>query len=227
MAKFCYKCGSPMKDGATFCGMCGSMVIPEGNSAQPAPQPESQPQPEPEYQQPAQPEYQQPAQPQYQQPAQPQYQQPVQPQYQQPVQPQYQQPVQPQYQQPVPPQYQQPVPPQYQQPYPTMSQQLAQQAYMTQYAPGAAVPLKPKRYIFLRILLIIACIVMLFIGWKYGLPNVRTALLEPSFFKPVTYEDEDEPEPDYSWLTPSDTERDPNEEREAGHETYEWIHSES
>ncbi len=125
MARFCPNCGTPLDEGAVFCGACGTRMEsqPEPQYAQPTPPPQPQytqqqyAQPQQQYAQPqyqAQQQYAQP-QPQYQQAqqqyAQPQYQQP-QYQYAQP-QPQYQQ-AQPQYAQPQP-QYQQ-AQPQYAQP---------------------------------------------------------------------------------------------------------------
>jgi len=73
----CPNCGSPISEGSTFCGYCGTAVQPR--------------QPQPQYQQP---QYRQPQQPQYQPPQQPQYQQ-YPPQYQQSQyrKPQYQPPV--------------------------------------------------------------------------------------------------------------------------------------
>ena len=54
---YCNSCGSPVKDGQSFCANCGAPVI---HPAQPAPQPV--PQPAAQQIQPAQPSYQQPVQ---------------------------------------------------------------------------------------------------------------------------------------------------------------------
>lgn len=85
---FCTNCGSPLEEGAKFCGQCGTPT-PTAPNPQPAQQPyqqapqqPSQPYQQPVPQQPAQQPYQQPAPQQYYQ--QPYQQQPVQA-YQQPV----------------------------------------------------------------------------------------------------------------------------------------------
>ncbi len=191
MAKFCYRCGNPLREGATFCGKCGSVVMHEPAADEPAEQPGQQ------QSVPAAPEVREPV------PQQPVYQQPVpqQPVYQQPVpqQPVYQQPVQQQmYQQPVQqPMYQQPVPqqPMYQQPAYPLTQQLAQQAYMAQMQPQGMImaPPKPQRYIPLRVILILICAALLFCGWRWGIKNVQNAMREPSMFTTPPYEENEDP----------------------------------
>ena len=133
MANFCYKCGSPLKAGATFCGSCGS-AVQNGSSANT--QPDIQPAPQP-----------------------------------------------PAYRQSVP---QQPVQP--------LTQQLAQQAYygnMMQQNTAAVNNIKPKRYIFLRIILILICAVLLFFAWKDGIRNVKDVMREPSAFSAPAEDDTD------------------------------------
>ena len=190
MAKFCYRCGNPLREGATFCGKCGSVVMHEPAADEPAEQPGQQ------QSVPAAPEVREPV------PQQPVYQQPVpqQPVYQQPVQQQmYQQPVQqPVYQQPVQqPMYQQPVPqqPMYQQPAYPLTQQLAQQAYMAQMQPQGMImaPPKPQRYIPLRVILILICAALLFCGWRWGIKNVQNAMRESSMFTTPPYEENEDP----------------------------------
>ena len=181
MAKFCYRCGNPLREGATFCGKCGSVVMHEPAADEPAEQPGQQ------QSVPAAPEVREPV------PQQPVYQQPV------PQQPTYQPPVpqQPMYQQPVQQQmYQQPVQQQmFQQPAYPLTQQLAQQAYMAQMQPQGMImaPPKPQRYIPLRVILILICAALLFCGWRWGIKNVQNAMREPSMFTTPPYEENEDP----------------------------------
>ena len=50
----------------------------------------------------------------------------------------------------------------------------------------AAAAIKPKRYILLRIVLFLVCGALLFCGWRWGIPNVKKAMLEPSAFSPAS-----------------------------------------
>ena len=75
-----------------------------------------------------------------------------------------------------------------------LSQQLAQQAYMNaQYQDMAAMNMKPKRYIPLRILLIIACLGLAFVGWRWGIKNVKDAMIEPSAFTASPVDEDEDP----------------------------------
>ena len=64
-----------------------------------------------------------------------------------------------------------------------------------QYQNMGAVNMKPKRYIPLRIILIIICLVLAFFLWKDGIRNIQNARLEPTAFsEPLSGEDEDKDE---------------------------------
>ncbi|MBO6230981.1 MAG: zinc ribbon domain-containing protein [Ruminiclostridium sp.] len=118
-----------------------------------------------------------------------------------------------------------------QQPVQMLSSQIARQAYYENMIRQntAAVNLKPKRYIFLRVVLLVICAVLLFFGWRDGIRNVRTAMLEPSAFttSPVD-EDEniDDVQAEYDAISRESENggRNADEDPPFYHELYDWFY---
>ena len=90
--------------------------------------------------------------------------------------------------------------------------------------PGGNV--KIKRYVFLRIILVIVCAVLLFLIWRDGIPEIKNVMLGPSVFtEPVSNgEDKDELQLRYDEIYTS-----PQTVPESvpTHDIYEWLYDDS
>ena len=93
----------------------------------------------------------------------------------------------------------------------------------------AAAAIKPKRYILLRIVLFLVCGALLFCGWRWGIPNVKKAMLEPSAFSPAVSEGEnpEELQAQYDEILRQVVENtDDSESGDPVHMLYDWIYRE-
>ena len=93
-----------------------------------------------------------------------------------------------------------------------------------------AAPLKPQRYIPLRVILILICAALLFCGWRWGIKNVKNAMHEPSIIDEYAFDEGEDPsvvQARYDSLGSGAEEEEETSGYEPVHEIYDWFYRES